>query len=554
MMRPIQPRSTLCAVAIGAALTLPACGAPTDQDGAATSASDPYITTADLEAGLSNPERWLTYSGDYNGQRHGPLTEITPANVGDLIPLWTFETGVQGKFEATPVVLDGVMYITEAEDFAWALDARTGEEIWSYERDLPDGLLPCCGRVNRGFAISGDKLLMMTLDAHLVALDRATGAVVYDVEVDDYRLSYTGTLAPLVVGDKVIVGISGAEYGVRGFLDAFYIETGEKAWRFWTVPSPGEPGSETWAGDSWVHGGAPTWVTGSYDPELNLVYWGTGNPAPDYDGGARLGDNLYSNTLLALNPDTGELVWHYQFTPHDTHDWDSNHVPVLADLSIDGVDRRVVMVADRNGFFYMLDRTNGELLVAEPFVHTTWATEIGDDGRPIVLPNTEPTEEGVFACPHLYGGTNWMSPSFSPATELFYVTIRETCGVFFQIDDEYVVGERYTGGTVRRAPPDAPEQYGGVRALDPRTGEMQWEFRYGTPSMAGVMSTASGLVFSGDLDGFFRAFDAGTGEVLWQTRVPDAVYSGPTSFEVDGRQVVAIPAGETLTVFGLPGG
>src|SRR5262245_32458400 len=295
------------------------------------------ISNKDLLDGLANPARWLTYSGDYSGRRHSPLTQITAANASQLAAQWTFQTGVPTRqFEATPIVIDGVLYVTGAQNHAWALDGRTGRQIWHYERKLPQGVRACCGMVNRGFAVFGDRLFMATLDAHLIALDVKSGAVVWDIEMADFKEGYASTVAPLIVKDKVIVGIAGGEFAVRGFLDAYDIKTGARAWRFWTVPGPGEPGSDTWTADSWERGGAPTWLTGTYDPQLDTIYWGTGNPNPDFHGDSRPGDNLYSGSLLALDADSGRLKWHFQFSPHDTHDWDSNHVPVLADLTIDG--------------------------------------------------------------------------------------------------------------------------------------------------------------------------------------------------------------------------
>ena len=310
-----------------------------------------------------------------------------------------FQTGVPGRLEATPLVVDGSMYLTGPDNHAWALDARTGRQIWHYRRQLPERLNICCGRVNRGFAIRGDRLYMTTLDAHLVALDARTGNVLFDVEIDDHTKSYTATVAPLIVKDKVIVGIAGAEYGIRGFIDAFDANTGKKAWRFWTVPEPGQPGGNTWSGDAWRRGGGSTWVTGAYDPTLNLVYWGTGNPSPDSLGDVRPGDNLYTDSVVALDADTGTLRWHYQFTPHDVHDWDAVQVPILADLTINGAPRKVLMTANRNGFFYTLDRTNGALLRARPFVRTTWAQEVGQDGKPILLEANRIGPEGTVTCP-----------------------------------------------------------------------------------------------------------------------------------------------------------
>ena len=493
--------------------------------------------------------QWLTYSGDDRGTRHSALTEITPANVHQLRAVWTFQTGVLGKWESTPLVVGDVVYATGPDNHAWAIDARTGRQIWRYARTLPSGIKPCCGRVNRGFAIHGDKLLMATLDAHLVALEMKTGKVVYDVEIDDFRKGYAATAAPLVVKQRVIVGIAGAEFGVRGFLDAYDANTGARAWRFWTVPEPGRPGSETWPQDNaWEHGGGPTWLTGTYDSELNTLYWGTGNPSPLYFGEGRKGDNLYTNSLIAIDADSGTLRWHYQFTPHDTHDWDSNHVPVLGDVPIGGVTRKVVMVANRNGFFYTLDRTNGRLLVATPFVKTTWATEIGPDGRPRLLPDQEPTAAGTMTCPDLFGGTNFMSPSYDPARTLFFVTARETCGVYFSRAVTYVEGQRYDGGGMRRE----GESYGAVRAIDPATGARRWEYRLEKASLSGVMSTASGLVFGGDFDGHVFALDAGTGRQLWRYQMGAPLYSAPMTHLVDGAQHVLIGAGTTLTAFALP--
>ena len=507
------------------------------------------ITSQDLLDGLKDPSRWLMYSGDYSGRRHSPLTQITPANVGQLTPQWTFQTGVLGKFEATPIVIDGVLYYTGQNNNAWAIDARTGRSLWRYQRTLPAGLSVCCGNVNRGFAVYRDRLIMATLDAHLVALEMKTGKVIYDVPIDDFKLGYTATVAPLIVKDKVIVGIAGAEFGIRGFLDAFDAETGKRSWRFWTVPEKGQPGSETWQGDSWLHGGGPTWVTGSYDPELNLLYWGVGNPGPDYNGDVRKGDNLYTNSLVALDPETGKLRWHYQFTPHDTHDWDSNHTPVLADLDVNGVKRKLVMVANRNGFFYTLDRTDGKLLVGKAFVNQTWAKEIGPDGRPVVLPNTEPTDQGTPVCPDLFGATNFMPPSFNPETKLFYVTARETCGTYFKREDAYETGGRYEGGGMRRT---GDSRYGAIRAIDPLTGERRWEYRYAAPSFAGNLSTASGLVFTGDADGYAMALDARTGALLWRYSTGSAIYAPPATFSLDGRQYLLMPSGTTLTAFALP--
>ena len=525
---------------------------------------DPGIGYRDLLDGLKDPSRWLTFSGDYTGRRHSPLTQITRENVGRLAAEWTFQTGTvtRGRgFEATPLALDGVLYVTGSNDFAWALDARTGRPFWQYRRELPTDLTyGAMAPVNRGFGLLGDRLFMTTLDAQLLAFDRRTGRTSWDVTLADYRVGYSATIAPLVVDGKVIVGISGGEYPTRGFLDAYDPASGARIWRFYTVPAPGEPGSETWpAPEAAARGGGGTWMTGTYDPELNLLYWGTGNPNPDYYGDDRKGDNLYTNSLVAIDARTGAPKWHYQFTPHDTHDWDSNHVAVLADVTIGGAPRpstgsgrtepvevrKVVMVANRNGFFYVLDRRDGTLLVGKPFTDTTWAREIGRDGRPIVL------NDGTKSCvPDQWGGTNFNPPSFDPALSLFFVNARETCATFVPQAPKIAPGRQNFGGVVRV---DREKAYGALRALDPATGERRWEFRYPSPSMAGVMTTASGLVFAGDNEGNVMAFDARTGANLWRYATGNPIWgAAPMTYLLDGRQHVVIASGATLLSFALP--
>jgi alcohol dehydrogenase (cytochrome c) len=521
---------------------------------AATAASAQEIGKQDLLNGLGNPSRWLTYSGDYSGRRHSPLDQITAANAARLTPQWTFQTGIAGhKFEATPIVVDGVMYVTGPLSEAWAIDGKTGRQLWRYQHRLPPTaeLRVCCGMVNRGFAVYGDRVFMTTLDAHLVALDRATGRVAWDVEIADNLQGYASTPAPLVVNDKLIVGVAGGEYAIRGFIDAYSPVDGSRIWRFWTVPAPGEPGSESWPAEVWERGGGPTWLTGTFDPELNLIYWGTGNPNPDFYGANREGDNLYTNSLVALDAETGKLRWHYQFTPHDEHDWDANQIPVLADLNVNGQPRKVVMVANRNGFFYMLDRTDGKFIRASPFIHQTWAEGIGADGKPIELPNQRPTPQGTLTCPDLYGGTNFMSPSFDPNAGLFFLSAREICQVFVSAAPPagYRAGDRVMGGTIRAAP---ERGWGALRALDPMTGEVKWELRHQTPSWAGVLSTAGGIVFSGNAEGAFLAVDSRTGRQLYSYPMGAPVYSAPTTFMIDGRQYVTLATGSILTAFALP--
>ena len=389
---------------------------------------------------------------------------------------------------------------------------------------------------------------MATLDAHLVALDRKTGNLIWDVELIDYKLGYSCTLAPLVVKDKVIVGVSGGEYGVRGFLDAYDAQTGERSWRFWTIPSPGQPGSETWSGDSWKTGGAPTWMTGTYDPDLDLLYWCTGNPAMAFSGENRLGDNLYSDSVLALNPDNGDLRWHFQFTPHDLHDWDANEVPVLLDLELEGKKRKLLVQANRNGFYYVLDRVNGEFLLARPFTRVSWASGVGPDGRPQVLPDTDPTEEGNYVCPGVGGGANWMAPAFNPSTGLLYVVIREECSIYYTSEQEFHVAHFSMGSTFQIPDEDT---WGGVHALDPLTGKSKWELKFHSPSWGGILSTTGSLLFVGDMEGYFMALDAGTGKVLWRLQLGGPIITAPITYLVDGNQQVAVAAGSSLYTFSL---
>jgi alcohol dehydrogenase (cytochrome c) len=514
----------------------------------------PLVTSQEILDGLpADGSRWLTFGGNYTNQRHSPLTQITPANVNRLVPQWTFQTGTLGNFETTSLLRDNVLYVTGPQNVAWALDARTGRQIWRYRRELPPGLTACCGLVNRGFGMHGDKLFMVTLDAHLLALDMRTGSVVWDVTLLDYLGGYASTIAPIVVKDKVIASVAGGEFGIRGFIDAYDAKTGKRAWRFYTIPGPGEPGNKTWANDSWKSGGAGVWVTGAYDPDLNLLYYGTGNPGPDYHSESREGDNLYSTSLVALNADTGQLRWHYQFTPHDVHDWDSTEVPILADIPIAGQPRKVVMFANRNGFYYTLDRTTGKVIVAKPFVQTTWAKEIDRDGRPILLPGHTPDEKGTITCPDITGGTNFWPPTYDPSTRTFFVNAREACMTYYAWKPEYKAGERFTGGAGQRVPSSESPVYGALRAIDPATGDRKWEFRYLSPSTAGLLTTASGLIFSGDSDGNLLALDSRSGKLLWRYQMGATMHgTSPITYILDGRQHVLVPAGTTLTAWALP--
>jgi alcohol dehydrogenase (cytochrome c) len=519
----------------------------------ATASLSAQVTSDRLINAAREPQQWLTYSGSYNGQRFSALDQIDVTNVQRLALQWVFQTGVRGTHETTPLVIDDIMYLTAPQNHAYALDVRTGRSIWQYERSLPKVMSICCGPQNRGFAALGDRLFMGTLDAHVVALDAKTGRVRWDEAAADADKGYSFTGAPLVVKDKVIVGMAGGEYGVRGFIDAYDAQTGKRAWRFYTIPGEGEPGNDTWKGDSWKRGGAPTWVTGTYDPALNTLYWGTGNPGPQMYGANRLGDNLYSDSLLALDPDTGTLKWYFQFTPHDVHDWDSTHVPILIDETIGAQPRKLVAVANRNGFFYILDRTNGRFLLAKPYTQVTWAKEVDADGRPIVLPNTDPTAAGNRVCPGGVGGTNWHSPSYSPQTHLFYAFSKDQCDTFMADNDlepAHRPGRPFIGSAFFPQPEEKEE--GVVRAIEPATGKTRWEFKEFGGAWAGVLSTAGGLVFSGDGQGNFIALNAATGEDVWHIMLGAPIQTAAMSYAVDGRQFITIAAGGAVFTFALP--
>jgi alcohol dehydrogenase (cytochrome c) len=518
--------------------------------GAVGSTGAGLVPPARLLAASREPENWLTYSGGYTGHRFSLLDGINANNVRDLGLRWVFQSGISGKFETTPLVVDGVMFVTGAENHVWALDARTGRSLWHYRRALPDKLRACCGHVNRGVAALGDHLFLATLDAHVVALDAKTGSVIWDVEAADYKEGYSFTLAPLAVKDKILVGVAGGEIGVRGFIDAYDARSGARAWRFYTIPGPGEPGHDTWKGDSWKAGGAPAWVTGTYDADLNLTYWGIGNPGPDFYGRDRAGDNLYSDSVVALDVDRGTLKWHFQHTPHDVHDWDSTQVPVLVDSVWQGRPRRLLLQANRNGFFYVLDRTNGEFLLGKPFARVTWASGLAPNGRPVVVPGSDPTPEGTNVCPGVAGATNYMAPSYSEKTGLLYVAVREQCDKIFSMPQTPRPGAFFVGSGGTAVSEEKP--WGVLKAIDPQTGMPKWEFRYHSPMWGGALATAGGLVFAGDMDGYVMAFDASTGKLMWKTSSGGPVTASPMTYAVDGQQFVTVAAGGSLFSFGLP--
>jgi alcohol dehydrogenase (cytochrome c) len=508
----------------------------------------PYQRIASAEG---DPSTWVTYSGNYQAQRFSPLDQINRQNVANLKPTWIYQVRHTGIVETSPIVVDGVMYITEPPSTATALDLRTGRPLWTYTPKIPsDVIIIGSPPVNRGMAVLDNMVYFGTVNCHLIALDAKTGIVRWDTKVDENKKGYYITAAPLAVDGKILIGVSGAETGIRGFLDAYDAKTGKRAWRTYTVPTKGEPGSETWGGDSWQHGGGSTWVTGSYDPELHLVYWGTGNPAPDWNDDTRPGDNLYTSSLIAVDPTNGKIKWHFQFTPHDVHDWDATEIPILFDAEVKGRPRKVVTMANRNGFYYVLDRQTGEFLTAVPYVKQTWADGLDAKGRPFARRDADPSVGGTLVYPAIAGGANWWSPSYSPKTKLFYQAAREIAGVYYKGDAEYQDGTAYTGGGGEVKSGD--QAYGAIRALEGTTGKMKWEFRLLTPPLAGLLSTAGGLVFGGAEEGDFFALDADTGKPLWNLQLGAAIRANPVSFSIDGKQQVAIAAGNSLFVFGLP--
>ena len=500
-----------------------------------------------IVAAAKEPANWLTYSGDYLGHRYSPLTQLTSANIASLHVKWAHQ--FDNRMQVSPIVADGVMYVT-GPNTAQALDVRTGRELWNWHRTIPKDYQNIgFGRVSRGAAILDGQLFVATLDCYLVALDIKSGLERWSTQVEDYKPGYSMTMAPLAIRGKVVVGVSGAEAGIRGFIDAYDAKTGKRAWRFYTIPGPGEPGNDTWPGDSWKTGGGSTWVTGSYDPDLNLVYWGVGNPGPDWNGDSRMGANLYTCSLVALDGETGKLRWHFQFTPHDSHDWDAAHVPVLFDAEVRGQKRRLIANANRNAFYYVLDRTNGEFVAGKAYAKQTWAKGLDDSGHAIAIPGKEPSAEGTLVWPNLNGGTVWFSPSYSSQTGLFYVAVREIGSIYYKREANYKPGTFFAGGGEAMAP--GTEEAGFIRALEATTGQMKWEFPLQSAPWCGVLSTAGGLVFGGSNEGNFFALDAKTGKPLWDFQAGGAIGANPISFAVDGRQYVAIAASRVLYVFGL---
>jgi len=500
------------------------------------------------------PGSWPTYNGNMSGNRFSSLNQINTTNVDRLASKWMFSfPGSSRALQVTPVVVDGVMYVTAVNE-AYALDARSGREIWQYKRPRSQHLAgDAAGGINRGVAVLADRVFMVSDNAHLYALHRLTGQLIWDVELADSSQNYGSTSAPLVVNDLVITGVSGGDEGIRGFLDAYKASTGERVWRFWTIPARGEPGSETWIGRAIEHGCGATWLTGTYDPEARLLYWPTGNPCPDYNGDERKGDNLYTSSVVALDPATGKLKWHYQFTPHDLHDWDATETPVLVDAQFRGEPRKLLLHGNRNGFFYVLDRLTGKVLLAEPFVKKlTWASGIGPDGRPKLLPGNDPTVAGQLVCPSVAGAANWTSNAYNPTTGLFYMFAEESCNIYSKNDEWWKAGESFYGGGTRRAP-DETGSGKFLKAIDIQTGKTAWEIPdIGDGILAsGVMATAGGLVFYGDGSGAFVAADATNGKLLWHFNAGQSWRAGPMTYMVDGNQYIGIAGGSTIMTFAL---
>ena len=508
-----------------------------------------------LTAG-SRSDEWLTYSGSLDGRRYTPLNEISTENVSQLRIKWIQQfDNTDPSVESTPLVVDGTMFITEPPSNVVALDAKSGDLIWRYDRKVASDLSLCCGRQNRGVAILGQTLFLNTIDGYLVAINANTGKMIWESKVADYTDGYSMTGAPLIVNQSVIVGVAGGEYGIRGYVSAYDAVTGEQQWKFNTIPGPGEPGHETWKNDGWKTGGGSTWVTGSYDASLDLLYWGVGNPASDYSGDARPGDNLYTNSVIAIHPSTGKLAWHFQFTPHDEHDWDATQTPLLTDISINGINRKVICWPNRNGFYYVLDRVTGEFLTGVPYVVQNWAKGLDAKGRPIPSDAFEAPESGRLTKPASSGATNWQNAAMDQARGLIFVHATEGASVFTKAaktSPRDMEEKLFLSSSASTAEPPTVV----VRALDIATGERKWEhfsppLREDLPySYSGLLATGGRLVF-GDSGGYAFALDSSTGHEVWRVFLGGDTRAAPISFTIDGRQVVAVSAGRALFLFGL---
>jgi alcohol dehydrogenase (cytochrome c) len=501
---------------------------------------------------VTSQSDWTNYNGGMTGSRYSTLTQITKANAPSLAPKWMFSLRNTNNLQVTPIVSEGVMYVTSANE-CYALDAGSGREIWHYQRPRTKGLVGnAAGGVNRGASIAGDRLFMVTDHAHLIALNKFTGALLWETEMADWHVNYNATGSPLPVGNLVVTGTSGGDEGVRGFVAAFDQATGKEVWRWWTTPKRGEPGSETWQGKGIDHPAGTTWMTGTYDPALDLIYWTVGNPGPDLIGDDRLGDNLYTDSVVALDAKTGALKWHFQFTPHDVWDYDAQETPALVDTTWQGQPRKLLVQANRNGYFYVLDRTNGKFLSGWQFAkNVTWASGLDANGRPLRVPNMEPTLDGKRVCPSLDGASNWYSTSFNPTTSLYYVQTNDKCGIFTKVPADWEAGKGFMGGSFAPAPEPAQRL---LRAFDVRTGKTVWELpQTGTVnSWGGVLSTASGVVIFGEDSGALMAADAATGKPLWSFQTNALWKASPMTYMFDNKQYVAIAAGSNIIAFGLP--
>ena len=536
-----------CAVALYASApcvsTLAAAGQSNDLSGDAVVGVQPAQLLSQTIT-----DNWPSYNGDYTGRRFSSLTQITPQNAGHLQAQWVFHSKTPGVLQATPVVVNGIMYFTGSND-AFALNAQTGEVLWHYARTVSKGLIDdASGHINRGVALLGTRLYMETDNAHLLCLDARSGNLIWDIAYADWNKNYGATGAPLIIKDKVLVATSGGDDGVRGFLAAFDATTGKLAWRLWTIPAPGEFGSSSWPGDTYLHGGGTAWMPGTYDQELNTLYWGTGNASPDYDGSVRPGDDLYTSSLLAIDPDTGKLKWYFQFTPHDLYDYDGVETPVLVNMEYQGRPRKLILEANRNGYVYVLDRTDGKFLSATQFVkNLNWAKGIDANGRPVVT-DLLPTADGTLICPGVEGATNWYSPSYSETTHLFYFSTLESCSVYFRKPAPFE--EYYSTGT-KRDPKERSTQV--LVSFDPQNKTFVWRYPQAGDAhgYGGVMTTVTGLVFFADNQGFFEAADAKTGKSLWHFNTGQSLHASPMSYAVRGNQYVAIASGSDLFSFAL---
>jgi PQQ-dependent dehydrogenase (methanol/ethanol family) len=553
-------KAALADTRVETTLVLPTDFVRRPSSGTAGSASmRPGVSAERLIKSAAEPHNWLMYWGDYQGTHYSALKQIDTTNVQRLQTAWAFPMPGESVLEATPLVVDGVMYMTQPGSTV-ALDAQTGRQLWRYDRPQkvrnPDEINP----FNRGVAVLDHRLFVGTLDAALVALDARTGEPLWEIQVADTMLGYSITSAPLTVKDKVIVGITGGEFGARGFLDAYDAATGKRLWRWFAVPGPGEFGNDTWAGDSWKLGGSPMWLTGSYDPTLNLVYWTVGNPGPQIDRSVRGElDNLFSDSVVAIDPDTGQRRWHYQFTPNDGHDWDSCQDVILVDREWRGQMRKLLLHADRNGMLYVLDRTNGEFLSGTPFVYQNWNTGFDAKGRPLVVPGSNSSAGGsFFVYPTVGGATNFQAPSYSPQTGWMYLQYAEGGQRYVSKPEPYEAGKQYIGRTAPTGAevgpkPNEPGRSAGIKALDPATGKTMWDFKIFQRSLTnGVLATGGNVVFGGIRDGNFVALDARSGKYLWHFQTGANVNASPMSYSVGDRQFVAIAAGNTLYAFAVP--